>query len=227
MKTALSSYLRVIRVRWRWILWGVLIALAITTVGLFIQPQTYRSDAMVFVRTPGDISRVMDGGSFYAQERAKTYAALANSPSVSARVIADLGLHERADDMVGRIKASNPRGTALVNISVTASSAAEAQRTATVFLTEYSATVRDLEAVPGSLVPRAELVVVDPPSSGVREVTWGLPIPLVLLGVTLIGLVLGATAAVVRSAFDASPRDRMLISDAGELAEENEREVKR
>lgn len=205
MSTALASYLRVIRDRWRWILWGALIALAITTIGLFTPPQAYRSDATVFVRTPGDVSRVIDGGDRYAQGRAKTYAALAGSQSVSARVTADLGLDEQADTLAHRIKASNPPGTALINISVIAPSGAEAQQTATVFLSEYAATVRQLESLPGSLVPRAELVVVDPPSQGVREVAWGLPMTLVLLGAALTGVVLGAAAAVLRSIF--GPRD--------------------
>jgi hypothetical protein len=53
--------------------------------------------------------------------------------------------------------------------------------------------------VPGALVPRAELVVVDPPSRPVRILAWGVPIWLVLPGVALIGLVLGALAVVLRS----------------------------
>jgi capsular polysaccharide biosynthesis protein len=112
-----------------------------------------------------------------------------------------------------RIKAANPPGTALINITVDAQSAAEAQRTANVFLSEYEATVRALESVPGSLVPRAELVVVDPPSQPVRVVAWGVPIPLVLLGTALIGLVLGAMAAVLRSIFDGSAGDRLAASE--------------
>lgn len=224
MNGALTSYVRVIRDRWRWLLWGVLIALAVTTIGLFLQPKTYRSDSTVFVRTPGDVSQVVDGGDWYAQGRAKTYAALANSPSVSRRVIADLGLHEEAGELAARIKGSNPPGTALIDISVSAPSAAEAQQIATVFLSEYSATVRELESVPGSLVPRAELIVVDPPAPGTREVAWGLPISLVLLGVTLIGLVLGATAAVIRSIFEA--RDRIPVSVESDPAEEDRRKVR-
>ena len=67
--------------------------------------------------------------------------------------------------------------------------------------------MRALESVPGSLVPRAELVVVDPPGPPKRVVARGVPVSLVLLGATLVGLVLGATAAVVRSIFDSSVRD--------------------
>jgi capsular polysaccharide biosynthesis protein len=196
--------------------WGALIALGATTILLILQPPMYRSDATVFVRTPGDVSRVVDGGDFYAQGRARTYAALAGSPSVSARVIADLGLDLQPGTLSGRIKATNPPGTALIDISVSAPSAAEVQRTATVFLSEYAATVRGLESVPGSLVQRAELVVVDPPGRPTRVIAWGAPVSLVLLGAALIGLLLGATSAVLRSTFDGSARDR---PDALEIAE--------
>jgi capsular polysaccharide biosynthesis protein len=158
----------------------------------------------------------VDGGDRYAQGRAKTYASLAGSPSVSARVITDLGLDLQPETLSGRIKATNPPGTALIDISVSAPSAADAQRTATVFLTEYAATVRELESIPGSLVPRAELVVVDPPGQPTRVIAWGAPVPLVLLGAALIGLVLGATSAVLRSTFDGSARDR---PDAQEISE--------
>jgi capsular polysaccharide biosynthesis protein len=234
MNPALAGYLRVVRIRWRWVMWGVLIALSAATILLFFPPSTYRSGATVFVRTPGDVSRVLDGGDLYAQGRAKTYAALVGSPSVSARVIADLGLHLEPENLSGRIEATNPPGTALIDISVTAPSAAEAQKTATVFLSEYAAMVRDLESIPGSLVPRAELVVVDPPGEPTRVIAWGAPLPVVLVGAALMGLILGATAAVLRSVFDSSVPDRpddpeitgaeMPVSADSDPASDNERE---
>jgi capsular polysaccharide biosynthesis protein len=207
MNTALADYGRVLRLRWRWIMWGILLALAVTTVFLILRPPMYRSEATVFVRTPGDVSRVLDGGDSYAQGRAQTYAALAGSTSVSSRVIADLGLDLKPEVLSKRIRATNPRGTALIDIAVSAPSAAEAQRTAIVLLSEYATTVRTLESVPGSLVPRAELVVIDPPGRPVRVAAWGVPIPVFLLCSALIGLVLGSTGAVLRSIFERPVRD--------------------
>jgi capsular polysaccharide biosynthesis protein len=216
MNAAVTAYIGVLRTRWRWMVWGVLIVLAATTFLLILAPPIYRTHATVFVRTPGDVSRVLDGGDSYANGRAKTYAALAGSTSVSARVITDLGLALDPQTLSERIKAANPPGTALINITVGAPSAGEAQRTANVFLSEYEATVRALESVPGSLVPRAELVVVDPPGRPTRVIAWGAPVSLVLLGAALIGVVLGATAAVLRSVFDRSASDRR---DAPEIEE--------
>jgi capsular polysaccharide biosynthesis protein len=180
-------------------MWGILLALAVTIAVLILWPPLYRSAATVFVRTPGDVSRVIDGGDSYAQARAETYATLARSTSVTSRVAADLGLDLTPEVLAQRIQATHEGGTALMDVAVSAPSAAEAQRTATVLLNELSTTVRSLESVPGALVPRAELVVVDPPSQPVRILAWGVPIWIVLPGGTLLGLVLGAVGAVLRS----------------------------
>jgi capsular polysaccharide biosynthesis protein len=201
MNAALTAYGRVLRKRWRWMVWGVLVALGATTVLLVLQPTMYRSQQTVFVRTPGDVSRVLDGGDTYAQGRAKTYAAVASSPGLSQRVISDLGLDVDPEVLSKRIKAEARTGTVLIDIAVEAPSAAEAARTATVLFSDLSAMVRSLESVPGALVPRAELVQVNPPGPPVRVVAWGLSIPIVLAGATLIGLTLGAAGAVVRGIF--------------------------
>jgi capsular polysaccharide biosynthesis protein len=197
--TTLAEYGRLLWSRWRWLMWGVLLALAAATAVLILSPPLYRSEATVFVRTPGDVSRVQDGGDSYAQARAGTYSALAESTSLAARVIADLGLDLKPETLSGRVQAIHDSGTALMNVAVSAPSGAEAQRTATVLLNELSTTVRSLESVPGSLAARAELVVVDPPSQPARMVAWGVPISLVLPGAALLGLVLGAVGAVLRS----------------------------
>lgn len=199
MNRALAEYWGILRPRWRWVTWGILFALLAATTYLVVVPPLYRSDATVFVRTPGDVSTVLDGGDSYAQGRARTYAALAASTSLTSRVAADLGLDVTPDVMSRRIRAANPPGTALIRVSVSAPSAAEAQQTATVLLHEFTTMVRTLEQVPGSLVPRAELVIVDPPSPAARVVGSGASVPLVLLGAALAGLVLGALGAVLRS----------------------------
>ncbi|ULN34671.1 YveK family protein [Mycolicibacterium smegmatis] len=203
MNPELATYLRILRVRWRWVLWGVLLSLAITTVALILQPPMYQAEATVLVRTPGDVSQVVDGGDTYSRERAATYARLATSSTVAERVITNLGLEIDPAELSSRVEAETVPGTALISVSVRAPSAAEAQQTATMFLSEYAVTVRVLESVPGSLVPRADLVVVDPPGRPTRMVAWGIPLPLVLIGSAVVGLVVGATAAVIRSTFSA------------------------
>jgi capsular polysaccharide biosynthesis protein len=124
-------------------------------------------------------------------------------------VITNLDLDVDPATLGARIKAKNSPGTALIAITVSAPSAAEAQQTAAMFLSEYAAMVRTLESVPGSLVPRAELVVVDPPGRPTRLLAWGVPVPIVLLGVALIGLIGGAAGAVVRAALAGEVREEL------------------
>lgn len=194
----LPQYWSLLRRRWRWVVWGILAALAATTVLLLVRPPVYRSQATVFIRTPGDVSRVIDGGDSYAKARGRTYAALATSPDLAAVVVGDLAVTADPVRFAERISASSRSGTVLIDIAVTGPTAEETTRTAKVFLTDYAALVRTLESVPGSQAPRAELVVVNQPSRPEREVAWGAPIYAVVAAAALIGAVLGAGAAVAR-----------------------------
>lgn len=197
--TTLQKYGVIVRVRWRWVAWGIIGTLAVTAAVLLLWPPVYRSEATVFIRTPGDVSQSVDGGDRYAQTRAPTYAALAKSTAVSSRVIADAGLQLTPQKFARRVQARHLGGTALLDIRVNAPSPDEAVRTAQALLTELSAEVRTLEAVPGSLTPRAELVVVDPPSRPTRIVAWGAPLYPFVVGPIFLGAFLGALAAVIRA----------------------------
>jgi capsular polysaccharide biosynthesis protein len=204
MSTAtLSLYGRILRTRWRWVAWGMLLTTLVTVGALLAWPPLYRSQATVFVRTPGDVSQSLDGGDFYAQRRAATYSVLARGTGTASRVIADLGLAMSPEKLASRIEAQPIGGTALFQVAVRAPTAAEARRAAEVVLAELGAQVDSLEAVPGGLIPRAQLVVVNPPSDPRRIVVWGAPLYGVVIGALLIGATLGAGAAVMREIFAA------------------------
>ncbi len=195
----MNDYARILRHRWRWVTWGAIAAMSLTAAVLILWPPRYRSEAVIFIRTPGDISQVVDGGDTYARTRAGTYAALAKSASVSARVIADAGLQLSPQKFAKRVDARQIGGTALLQIRVTGPSADEASRTAEAMITELTAEVRTLEAVPGGLTPRAELVVVDPPSRPTRIVAWGAPLYPFVIGPVFLGAFVGALGAVMRA----------------------------
>lgn len=210
-------YLGLLRAKWRWLCWGVLISLAVTTAALVATPPLYHSEATLFVRTPGDVSSVVDGGDSYAQGRARTFAALADNPALTSRVVTDLGLDLAPATLAKRVDAENPPGTALIEVAVSSPSPSEARRTATVLLDELTATVDGLETVPGSLVPRAELVVVNPPSTETRVSAWGLPVAAVLAGAALTGVVVATMCVVLTSVHASAGRSS---AGTGSLADE-------
>jgi hypothetical protein len=149
---------------------------------------------------------VVDGGDSYAQGRARTFAALADNPAMTSRVGTDLGLDLAPEILSQRVDAENPAGTALIEVAVSSPSPSEARRTTTVLLDELTATVDGLETVPGSLVPRAELVVINPPSTEVRVSAWGLPVAAVLAGAALTGFLVGAMCVVLNSVHSSAGR---------------------
>jgi capsular polysaccharide biosynthesis protein len=198
---ALIEYGRVLRTRWRWVAWGVIAALALTATVLIAWPPQYRTYATVFVRTPGDVSQSVDGGDLYAQTRAETYAVLARSTGLASRVIANLGLATSPEKLSSRVSARHIGRTALFEVTVSAPTAEESRRAAEVLLAELSAQVDSLEAVPGALIPRAQLVVVDQPGDPRRVVAWGAPLYLVVIGALLTGAMLGSVAVVLHEIF--------------------------
>lgn len=217
------QYLSLVRAKWRWLCWGVLISLTVTTAALLATPPLYRCEATLFVRTPGDVSSVVDGGDSYAQGRARTFAALADNPALTSRVGTDLGLDLAPETLANRVDAENPPGTALIEVAVSSPTPSEARRTATVLLDELTATVDGLETVPGSLVPRAELVVINPPSTEVRISAWGLPVAAVLAGAALTGALVGAMCVVLTSTHASAVRP---FAGSGSLADEPHRGVR-
>jgi capsular polysaccharide biosynthesis protein len=114
-------------------------------------------------------------------------------------VVADTGLQLSPLKLASRVQARHIGGTALLELQVTGPSSDEARRTAEALITELTTEVRTVEAVPGALTPRAELVVVDPPSDPTRIVAWGAPLYPFILGPLVAGAFLGALGATLRS----------------------------
>lgn len=207
MNATMRAYARVLRERWRVVAACGLVTVAAAVALLLLTPSLYRCGFTVFVRTPGDVSRVVDGGDSFAQHRARTYTELARSPDLAGRVVNNLGTGTDPAEFAGHVTATVRPGTTLIDVAVAASSPDEAQRAASAFVTEFSTMVTSLESVPGSMLPRAELVVVDPPGTPTRVTAWGVPAWALLLGALAGGALLGAVVAVLRSIFDRSVRD--------------------
>lgn len=197
MNPAIGEYVALLRQRWRWPMWGALVVVLAVIAVLLIMPTTHESRFTVFVRTPGDVSKVVDGGDSYARGRAQTYAAMAGNSVVAQRVISDLKLDMTAEELASGVQGSARPGTALIDVTVRTTGDADARQAATVYARELAAEVAEIESVPGALVPRAELVTVDEPTPPRRVVADGLPLFAVIGAAAILGAMLGVAGAVL------------------------------
>lgn len=138
------------------------------------------------------------------QQRLPSYVPLVNSPPVVVPVVERLRLREDPATVAGRISASNPLGTALLDVTVRADTAEGARRLAIGIERAFGPAVAALEAPPGGRSPirittvRAPELPAAPDRTGAVRIT-GLAL--------LLGLGLGAAAAVLRDLVDTSVRD--------------------
>lgn len=113
-----NDYLRVLRKRWKWLaasmVIGVLAALALTMTATPI----YKATAEIFV-APGEVSTTgeLAQGSTFAQNRVKSYIQLIDSDLVLGP-IADR-FDTTAGSLSGKVTATVPTDTVLIDISVT------------------------------------------------------------------------------------------------------------
>lgn len=180
--------------------WGIGVGLALAcllaaVVVVLATPATYRATAQVFVASTGEGT----SGAQFVNQRVTSYPDVARSRAVLDPVIEDLGLDESFADLRARVEATNPLETSQIDIAVTGRDAAEAARVADAVAEEFGVVVEQLERPAGGTSP-VDLTVTDPatvPTSPASPQTG------LLLGLGLVvGLALGAAAAVVRSRLD-------------------------
>src|SRR6478735_468574 len=116
----LRDYVRVLRQHWVLIVALTLLGVAAAAGYSILQTPKCSSSAKVFVSTSGgaSVSELQQGNTF-TQQRVKTYADLATTPIVLLPVINELGLDTTGEALAGRISASAPLDTTLIQITAT------------------------------------------------------------------------------------------------------------
>lgn len=139
-------------------------------------------------------------GGLAAQQRTRSYLELARSAAVAQRVVTERGLTISPDALRARITTSSPPATALLQVSVSADTAAGARDLTDAVVAQFRQLVDQLETIESTAAPAARVAVVDKaelpasPSSPSRA-------KLLVLG-AIAGLILGFGAAVLRQRFD-------------------------
>ncbi|WP_169590941.1 polysaccharide biosynthesis tyrosine autokinase [Antrihabitans stalactiti] len=204
MNETLGEYFRILRDRWRWVVLVMLIIIGGTAALLLVQPKQYESVSSVFVSTPRDDADTYYQGHQFARERSPSYVALLQSEQLARRVIGDLGLDMEPAELIASTKAAAIPSTVLIQLTTKAKSPGLARQINQTYIDELEAEVASIETIPGALTPRAELIVVEPPTLPAKP--GGFPPILLLAAATGAGLAAGAGLAVVLALLDTKIR---------------------
>jgi capsular exopolysaccharide synthesis family protein len=187
----------------------VLVTLALGAYVAYSSPRSYTAQTQLFVSSAvGTSTDTLLQNSSLAQQRVPSYAELVNSPLVAQEVIKRLGLRASPEAVANKIQASSPLDLAVIDVTVRDDTALGAYRVAAAVGDAFGGVVSRIEASPGGQSP-IRITVVRPPV--LPQAPTGRR-PLLTLAIALVvGLILGAAAALVRARTD----DR--VYDAEEL----------
>lgn len=194
---AVREYVHIL-VKFWWVLIAgmVILATAGFVYGMFIQPVKYVSTAKLFVSAEGGTSV---GESYqnnlFAEARVNSYAQVATSDQVAERASRALNGQVSAADLKASTTATPIDKTVILDISVSAASAARAQSEAAAVTRETVAVVQELETSRRGGEPAATAIVYDEASlpGAPAGPAWWL---LTALG-AVVGLLLGLVVALL------------------------------
>ena len=200
----LRDYVRILRKNWLLIVLVTLFGLGGGAASSLLTTPQYEASTRLYVAiqtsesaTAGDLAQ----GSSFAQQKVRSYVEIVSSPRVLDPVIQELRLDIAAAELAGRITATSPLNTVIIEIVATDADAGRAADIANLIAASFSeVVVNDLESPLGggpSLVkiePFAEAVPASAPSSPRTGLNIGLGL--------LVGLGLGLGLAVLRTALD-------------------------
>ena len=212
----LRQYLRVLRAHWIFVVGSIIACTAAAAALAFIKTPTYTASTQLFVAANGTVADpgVTYQGALFSEQRMLSYVQMVSSPAVLGPVIRELNLPETVNDLQGKVQASVPTGTVLLNISVDDSSASRSAQIAHALGQQFGRFVAAVETPPGQKASRVTVSVTSPaqipdsPSSPRKTVYLALGV--------LLGLVVGVGGAFVREARDRRIRDE---EDAASAAE--------
>jgi len=194
-----NDYLRVLRKRWKWLaasmVIGVLAALALTQTAT----PMYKATAEIFV-APGEVSTTgeLAQGSTFAQNRVKSYVQLIDSDLVLGPIADRFGTTAAA--LSGKVAATVPTDTVLIDISVTDPSPQQAADLATAIADSFPKIAKSIEPPRSDGSPAVAVTVVQEAAVPDTPISPKLEMNL-LLGL-LAGTVLGLLLMAVREMSD-------------------------
>lgn len=198
----LRDYLRIARRRWMTILVVTLLAVGAAAVFTLQATPQYASTTRLFISTPESTSDQAYTGGLFSQGRVTSYADLLTGEEMSRRVVDRLNLDEAPRDLAKQINAVAKPDTVVLSITVTDSGPERAQLLAQTVSEEFVRYVKELETPDGKTTAPVKASIVDRATSPDDPVS---PRPVRNFALaTLLGLLLGGGAAVLRETLDTS-----------------------
>jgi capsular exopolysaccharide synthesis family protein len=179
-------------------------------------PTMYRATSSVFVSSPrGDTTNELVQGFTFTEKLVQSYSQLATMPAVLQPVIDELELDTTPAALAGKVSASTPLNTVIIEVTVVNGSPDQAAIIA-------NAVTRSLAAVGQDLAPEgpegAPSISVETVSTAKAPVSPFSPNLILLIATgALLGLAAGAAFAVLRDMLDTRVRDEKdlaRVSDA-------------
>lgn len=202
---ALSDIFKTLRRRWVVVVVMTLTALVLAGAYASSRATTYTSTTRLYVSMATGTS-VNDSlqGALAAQQRIASYAQVATGSTVAQRVVDDLNLPLSAKELQGRLSATFPPATMLLDISATDSTPEQARRVAEAAAVQFSRLVGEMETTAANAAPLAEATVIDPARTP-TEPNGPSRTRLLAVGL-LVGFGAGCLAALVRDRLDGTIR---------------------
>jgi succinoglycan biosynthesis transport protein ExoP len=198
----LKDYVRVIRRRWLSIVAIILIGLGLAATYTFLQTPVYEAKSQLFVSVKAGASATdVSQSNAFAEKRVTSYVSLATSARVLEAVAQELDLSGGAEILKGKVTATTPAETVLIEVRATDPDPQQAARiansSARQLITAVNA-VEDVSIVRLSVFEAA--TAPDAPSSP------RVPVNLVLG--TVLGLLVGVGYAFLREMLDTGIRSQ-------------------
>jgi succinoglycan biosynthesis transport protein ExoP len=198
----LKDYLRVIRQRWISIVAAALIGLALAAGYTFLQTPQYQAKSQLFVSVKAGASAAdVSQGNAFAEKRVTSYVSLAASPRVLEAVAQELNLSGGARALAGRVVATTPAQTVLIDITATDPNPQQAAKIANSSAKQLISAVNEVEDV--SIV---HLSVFEQATPAIAPSSPRVPMNLALGGV--LGLLVGIGYALLREVLDTRIRSQ-------------------
>ena len=199
------DYLELARERWRLVLAGLLVGLAVAAGIVWSTPREYAAQVTIYVsaRSGADDAVSAYQGNLLSEQKVKSYTQLLMGNRIAGDVVADLRLDVPPGEIRQGIRATARPQTVLLVVTVTDRDPLRAQRIADAVGVAFGRLVAELERpTDPEREPAVTAKVVEPAQLPTRPVS---PRPVVDLTLgALLGLLAGGAAALLRNALDTS-----------------------